>query len=259
MTKAIFFDIDGTLFSLKTHSIPQSTIDALALLRAKDIKIFIATGRPFIGIDNLGDLVFDGFITLNGGYCMTADQDVIYKNRIPPQDIDSLVDYMTGDTTFPCIVVTENNMAANYINDKVEYVLDLINFMTPPVKDIRQIRGKEVFQIIAFFDVIQEKQVLEDVLPNCDSTRWNPVFTDLVAKGNSKQVGIDKILEYYGIDLSETMAFGDGGNDIPMLKHAAISVAMGNAVDDVKKHASYVTDSVDENGIWNALKHFGVI
>ena len=63
----------------------------------------------------------------------------------------------------------------------------------------------------------------------------------------------------FGIRLEETMAFGDGGNDISMLRHAGIGVAMGNAKDDVKVIADYVTASVDDNGIADALKHFGIL
>ena len=55
------------------------------------------------------------------------------------------------------------------------------------------------------------------------------------------------------------MAFGDGGNDITMLQHVAVGVAMGNANPEVKEIADYITDDVDSDGIWNALKHFGVI
>ena len=55
------------------------------------------------------------------------------------------------------------------------------------------------------------------------------------------------------------MAFGDGGNDLAMLRHAAIGVAMGNSVDEVREGADYVTTSVDEDGIYNALKHYGII
>ena len=70
MVKAIFFDIDGTLVSFKTHKIPASTQEALKALRDKSIKIFIATGRPQCLINNLGDLEFDGYITVNGSYCL---------------------------------------------------------------------------------------------------------------------------------------------------------------------------------------------
>ena len=67
------------------------------------------------------------------------------------------------------------------------------------------------------------------------------------------------MISQFGIRLEETMAIGDGGNDIGMIRHAAIGVAMGNATDAVKQHADYVTSSVDEDGIANALKHFSII
>ena len=97
------------------------------------------------------------------------------------------------------------------------------------------------------------------VLSHCESTRWNPLFTDIVPLGSSKRVGIDKMLEHYHIGLDECMAFGDGGNDIQMLSHVGIGVAMGNAAEDVMSAAGYVTPSVDENGVYNALKHFNII
>ncbi|VTP96648.1 HAD hydrolase family protein [Sphingobacterium daejeonense] len=75
----------------------------------------------------------------------------------------------------------------------------------------------------------------------------------------SKKVGIDIFCKHFGIELENTMAFGDGGNDISMLKHVHIGVAMGNANPEVKEIADYTTDDVDNNGIWNALKHYGVI
>ena len=82
---------------------------------------------------------------------------------------------------------------------------------------------------------------------------------DITSKGNTKQKGIDEIIRYFNIQLDETMAIGDGGNDISMLRHAAVGVAMGNASDEVKSVANYVTTSVDEDGIENALKHFNLI
>ena len=72
MIKAVFFDIDGTLVSFKTHKLPDSTVRALDLLREKGIKVFIATGRQLQSINNLGTQEFDGYVTLNGGYCLAG-------------------------------------------------------------------------------------------------------------------------------------------------------------------------------------------
>ena len=93
MTKALFFDIDGTLVSFETHAIPASTIEALTIAHEKGIKIFIATGRPKAIINNLADIqdrgLIDGYITMNGAYCFVGDE-VIYKSAIPAGEVRAL-------------------------------------------------------------------------------------------------------------------------------------------------------------------------
>ena len=96
-------------------------------------------------------------------------------------------------------------------------------------------------------------------VPGCASGRWYPTFCDITSATADKARGIRAMADYLGFDISETMAFGDGGNDRPMLCAAGIGVAMGNAVDEVKAHADYVTSTVDEDGVWNALRHFDII
>ena len=258
MVKAIFFDIDGTLVSFKTHCIPDSTLVALDLLRKKGIRLFIATGRQFYSIDNLGDQEFDGFVTLNGGYCITGDQQVIYRHPIEPSDIEALVRYQESVETFPCGLVLDREIYMNYSNETVLELFGMLNFPPQPIRPLRESLGQDVYQLIAFFTEGQQERIMS-VLPNCEATRWNPLFADVVAKGSNKAIGIDQMIRHYGISLDETMAFGDGGNDLAMLRHAAIGVAMGNSVDEVREGAEYVTTSVDEDGIYNALKHYGII
>lgn len=258
MTKAIFFDIDGTLVSFHTHRIPASTIEAIKRLRQKGIKIFIATGRPKMLIDNLDDLDFDAFITVNGSFCYTASGETIYKSCIPQEDIERLIAFHRTHP-IPFVFVDDNEMFITGVNESVQQVSDLIQIATPPEAPIEKARDKEILQLMGYFNSDEETEVFRQVLTHCEPMRWYPLFADIIAHGNSKSVGIDQVLAYYGIDLKDTMAFGDGGNDIPMLKHVATGVAMGNAGNDVKAVADYITTSVDEDGIWNALKHFDLI
>ena len=201
---------------------------------------------------------FDGYVTLNGGYVFAGKDDVIYKHSIPDKDIEALVRYQEKEGEFPCAFVQEDEIFMNYTDKAVNDVFHLLNFPAPPIRPIEDIYGKTVYQLIAFFTAEQEKRIMK-VLSHCESTRWNPLFTDIVPLGSSKRVGIDKMLEHYHIGLDECMAFGDGGNDIQMLSHVGIGVAMGNAAEDVMSAAGYVTTSVDENGVYNALKHFNII
>ena len=257
MIKAVFFDIDGTLVGFKTHRVPDSAKRAIAALRAKGVRVFIASGRQLLAINNLEDLQFDGYVTLNGGYCIVGEQ-VIYKHSMPPEDMVSLVQYMEEREDFPCIFVHENAFCINYTDERTDEVFRLLNFPQPPTLPLREAATGDIFQLVAFFTKEQEKAIMA-VMPHCEATRWNPLFSDVIPKGSSKQVGVDKMLDYFGISLDESMAFGDGGNDVLMLKHVGIGVAMGNAEDEVKRAADYVTDSVDEDGIEKALRHFGVI
>ena len=96
-------------------------------------------------------------------------------------------------------------------------------------------------------------------LPECKALRWTPTFINVIDKAGGKAVGLSKACERYGISREEIMAFGDGGNDIDMLEYAGIGVAMGNGGADAKAAANHVTTNLDQDGVYNALKHFEVI
>ena len=160
---------------------------------------------------------------------------------------------------FPCEFATDKGTFINYVDDEVLQLSKLINVPVPPVSSIAQIIENDVLQLGAFVDSNTEKELITKILTDCESSRWYPIFADINVKNCNKASGMDWFLSYYGIDRAFSMAFGDGENDISMLKHAAIGIAMGNASDEVKKIADYVTGSADEEGIVQALKYFKVI
>ena len=124
MIKALFFDIDGTLVSFKTHEIPVSTIEALTAAKAKGIHIFISTGRPRVIINNLSALqernLIDGYITMNGAYCFVEDT-VIYKSPRPTAEVDVLTAFC-HERNIPCILVGEHDICVNQPGEVVEEI-----------------------------------------------------------------------------------------------------------------------------------------
>ena len=257
MIKAIFLDIDGTMVSFETHCVPDNTKKALCEARKRGVKVFVSTGRHCSDIINLGDLEFDGYITLNGAYCMVGNE-VIYKKSISRGDIEAFVGYEEKTTPIPCFFVEADKVSANMKDKQVDQMMDMVKFPTRQIVPSKYFVDKEIFQMTAFFPAERQEEVMRH-LTGCVATRWYPTFADIVTIGVDKSIGLEKIGEYFGISKSEMMSFGDGGNDISMIKYAGIGIAMNNASEEVKLAADYVTTSVDDDGVGNALRHFGVI
>ena len=118
--------------------------------------------------------------------------------------------------------------------------------------------NQRILQLTAFFDKDYEPKLMSRI-PGCTSGRWHPAFTDITALEADKGKGLLTMAAHEGLDPQYTMAFGDGGNDTSMILTAGIGVAMGNAIDELKAAADFVTTSVDEEGIRHALRHFRLI
>lgn len=259
MIKAIFFDIDGTLLSHKTKKVPDSTKKALKLLKEKGILTFIATGRHISEMKDMpiNDLEFNGYITLNGQYCFN-DEGLIYDLPVHKDDIINIINKIDKEP-FPCIFVEKELMYINYNNEAVQTVQDAISTPLPDINDLHRGLTEPIYQVIPYdIDEAHEKDIL-DLMPHCKKTRWHPLAIDIIPNNGGKRNGILKVLEYYHISIEESMSFGDGNNDLDMFEITNISVAMGNASDYVKSHADYVTDDIDNDGLYKALKHFQII
>ena len=256
--QAVFFDIDGTLVSFKTHAIPPSTKEAINQLRNKGIKVVISTGRSLRDINNLEDLEFDGFVTANGAYCVDSKGDVIAQHQFSKDNLERLAVYLK-EKPFACTFVTDQGNFINFADDMMLSLTKLVGITLPPVRPVAEIMVHNILQLDAYIDIAQETELLNHILMDCIGCRWHPVFVDINTNNCSKATGIDCFKVHFGIENGHTMAFGDGGNDISMLQHATIGVAMGNAKDQVKAAADYVTSSVDEDGIVKTLKHFNIL
>jgi hypothetical protein len=257
---ALFFDIDGTLVSFKTHEIPASTIFALTQAKANGSRVYIATGRPPIILTNLGAIehLIDGYITTNGALCFVGD-DLVCCQPIPMQDVMTCV-HDAQEKGYSLIVVGRKDVAVLDPKGDVDRIfrqmLAVKNLdKASPLDEVLQ---QDILQLTPFFPADYEPKLLA-CMPQCVSGRWHPEFTDITANGADKGKGIQAMARHAGFDPSRTIAFGDGGNDTSMILQAGIGVAMGNAIDALKQQADYVTTSVDEDGILNALRHFRVV
>jgi len=255
--KAIFFDMDGTLTSLATHQIPESASLALHLAKERGVKLFLATGRhPLLFPSAVKALPFDGYLTANGQYCYN-DKEVIHRKGIPPADKKALVEFLKASPC-PMMFMAENELYLNMPDEKVQKVIALLNMPPIPVKDPATCLTEDIFALLLFGDERMEGPLMQ-AMPGCKATRWTPAFADIIPRDGGKDIGINAILAHYGLSRPETMAFGDAQNDIAMLSQVGLGIAMGGADPEVQAAADHVTDAPEADGIWNALKQFGVI
>ena len=259
--KALFFDIDGTLVSFNTHEIPTSTVEALKIAKQNGVKVFISTGRPKAFLTSNLDVIrplVDGYIT-NNGAMVDIDDEIVVKNSISHDDVQKLLDD-AQQFDYPTILMSTNDFAVFNHKPVVEKVFNVGLHIPVDVNriPIEEILGQDIMQVTSFFDETHEK-ILMPNMKTCVAGRWSHEFVDITSIHADKGKGLESVANYLGISISETMSFGDGGNDVPIIKKAGIGVAMGNSMPGVQHHADYVTDSVDDDGIANALRHFGVI
>lgn len=255
--KAVFFDIDGTLVSFRTHRVPDSAREAINSLRERGIKVFIATGRLLCHTDAVGDVEVDGYITVNGGCCLTSAGEIIYEQAFPQQVLDKVF-ALEQKYGFQSAVMTQKNMYIDHITPAVQTIADMINIY-PEVADVHHVAATQpVLQMCPYITPELEGEIMAQ-LPECVPSRWIDLFMDINLKGIDKSVGARKVMEYYGLTMDEAMAFGDGGNDLALVRAVAVGVAMGNACEELKAEADYVTSSVDEDGVKRALKYFELI
>ena len=257
MIKAIFLDFDGTTFSHTSHSIPASTIEGLKKLKEKGILTFLATGRSKLEMTwfDIDELLANltGSVLNNGQLAIDPNNNVIYDEPIEDPLKSELI-RIFNEKKIPLYLITYDDIFINFVNDNVRITQELVS---SPIPDVKEYCGQQIYMASAFFkDDIQKEEIYR--LP-ANITCWQEGALDIVADGSCKSKGIDEVLKVYGIDISETMAFGDGENDIDMLNHCGIGVAMGNSKKVVKDIADYVTDDIDNDGIYNALVHFNLI
>jgi Cof subfamily protein (haloacid dehalogenase superfamily) len=256
MLKAVFIDVDGTLLSHTSNSVPDSTKIALRKLREQGIKVVMSTGRPmpFLSLLPIEDVEFDAFITLNGQICFDQNKKMLFGHPFEEKERKKL-EQIFNDKKVAFTLVEEDTLYDNVHTEQEAEALGAIHTPLPPVKEYS---GKAIYQSIIYVDKEHEKEI-RDFMTDTNITRWSPGGIDIVRLGGGKKAAITEYLDLMQIDPKDTMAFGDGENDIGMLQFCGIGVAMGNAEEAVKEAADVVTDHIDEDGIYNYLKKHGYI
>lgn len=258
MIRALFLDVDGTLISFKTHRIPDSALDALLRAHERGVRLFIATGRAANDLEPLEKIPYDGVVSLNGARCVAADGRIVSQHLIPRADFARAME-LGRQYGFPVALEMETGVFVDRVTPDVERVAHMVAHPVPGQTDLYALFDRsECCQMCFYFDAETQRRVMAE-LPSLVASRWCPFFADINVRGVDKSIGMQEFMAAYGLSAAEVAAFGDGGNDVAMLRAAGTGVAMGNACDEALNAADYIAASVDDDGIAKALKQLGVL
>ncbi|GMB08621.1 phosphatase [Thermolongibacillus altinsuensis] len=254
--KIVFFDIDGTLLD-HDKELPASTAAAIQALKQEGIYVAIATGRaPFMFKELRESLGIDSFVSFNGQY-VVFEGEVIYENPLNKERLHSLKEAAHANE-HPLVFMDAETMKASVENHPHIHVsMGSLKF-THPEFDEYYYQHQNIYQALLFCKP-EEEELYVRTYKEFRFVRWHAVSTDVLPSGGSKAEGIKKMIERVGVRRENVYAFGDGLNDIEMLQFVGTGVAMGNAKEEVKQIADFVTKPVDEDGILFGLKKLGLL
>ena len=255
--KIIFFDIDDTLRNSKTGFIPSTIPTIFKQLREKEILTGIATGRGIFGVvPEIKALKPDFFVTLNGAYIEDKKGNVVYSNKIAK---DKVEDYITWTKEVGIDYGLVGSHAAK-LSRRTEMINQAIDPIYPDLEVDPDFYQKEDIYQMWTFEEQGDDLVLPDTLASTlRMVRWHEHSSDVVPISGSKAAGVAKVVDQLGLKPENVMVFGDGLNDLELFDYAGISVAMGVSHEKIKEKADYITKTLEEDGIFDALEGFGMV
>ncbi len=260
MTKPIIsFDLDQTLLDHTTFSIPDSAMYALEKLR-EDFTIVLGTGRD---MDNhysrqFKDIVKpDAIIHLNGTKITVGDQ-LFFEHFMDKELLKNVLTY--GEKMGYCIGVTIGD-EDYYINPERVRQIDIRRWG----ECMRRFRDpwelmEHPIHTLSYQGGEDGAKDMEEKFPELKFPMFaGKMGADVVEKQASKAEGLKRLCRHYQVKPEDTIAIGDSMNDYEILQTAGLGIAMGNAVEELKSVADYITADIGEDGIYKACRHFGWI
>ncbi|MBQ9745749.1 MAG: Cof-type HAD-IIB family hydrolase [Clostridia bacterium] len=244
----IFLDIDGTVFDGKT--VPEKNKAALAKARAAGHKVFLNTGRAhcIVTKEILKAVKPDGVISAMGTAIFVGDE-LIYSAVMDEAEVQYLLGFGDERDMFVIVESIERLVSLkgpaflgqdNLIESAHELRVNYPDMNVSKISLMRHLTDEEKATLGERFPIVY---VHEN-------------YAEISAAGHNKATGIERVCEYYGTDVAHTIAMGDSGNDDEMIKFAGIGVAMGNATEEIKAVADYITLPCEDGGVAHTIEKF---
>lgn len=260
--KALFFDVDGTLLSEKTHLVPESAVCAIEKAKALGHMTFINSGREDCLLEEIRKLVnVDGYLC-GCGTQLIVHGETVYEHRLPKELGRFLLEQ--GKMFRVGIVLEAQEFCyfpePPYPTKALDRVFASLKKGHPAgVKDTAD--GEVIFDKFCFWSDEESDTTgfIRAVSKEFTVIDRGQGMYECVPLGHSKATAITKILELYDIRLEDAYVFGDSTNDLAMFQAVPNAVLMGKHDKELEPYASFVTKTVEEDGIAYAMEQLGIL
>ncbi|MDQ0230044.1 Cof-type HAD-IIB family hydrolase [Metabacillus malikii] len=262
--KMIVLDLDDTLLR-NDHSISDRTKQALMEAQQNGVKVVLASGRPTFGMKHIADELllaeYGSFIlSFNGGKiinCQTGEE--IFSSTLSPNQAHSLFHLSQREDVFIHTyvgdeIITEKDNPFTAIESEltglpIKVVPSFKEAVTESVVKVLMVDAPEKMAVV-------EKTLQKELKDQFSVMRSKPFFLEFTEKGVTKGTSLNQLIQLLNIKQDEVIAIGDSYNDLAMIEFAGLGVAMGNAPDDIKQAANYVTDTNMNDGVAKVVEKF---
>ena len=268
--KLICIDMDGTLLNDK-KTISERNIKAIRLAHDRGVRIAVCTGRIFTSADYFSDLlgVKSPVIAANGAHIREKDRDeIVYKASIGIEKCNKLLSVFRQYDIYPHfytneMIFTENIEYSSHFYEETNKTLSKDKqIKVVLVKDWDEVFEKYEAEIFKGIGVDADiEKIRKAKISLRDMNEFEVVSShfdnfEVTAKGVSKGNAVKVLADYYRINSKQVICIGDSENDLSMIIYAGLGIAMGNADENIKEAAKYITDNNNCDGVAKAIEKF---
>lgn len=265
--KTLFIDCDDTLIKhdLEKSCIPKSSYKAINLLKDNGHRLVLATGRSNFQVEGIMQELDIKDAILFNGTLVIAEGKTIYDSPIGNGELNIIVQELLKNGNSIYAVDKEYQ----YIKDPKDIIMRFITErMRPGHKNYDDSYIRKIKKIdntprdYYFFMSLDKNHIIKNltnVLEKLQVNRWEDNVIDIANVGVNKYSGIKLMQKYLKINENDIYAFGDGYNDIEMIKNVKHGIVMGNSPKELQQYATYIAPSIDKDGFFEACKKFKLI